>query len=107
MLELLNYSTYSNHHTPSHPLDTANIATSPVPSCTPFPQSGNEEASGRKHFEAVYTIFLGDLLDNFRKHNMPEKVIECYLRSSFHAFFPPDRRSYHPTEHEIQRARQI
>ncbi|KAH8978415.1 farnesyl diphosphate synthase [Lactarius hatsudake] len=74
MLELLNYSTYSNHHTPSHPLDTANIATSPVPSCTPFPQSGNEEASGRKHFEAVYTIFLGDLLDNFRKHNMPEKL---------------------------------
>ncbi|KAH9059401.1 isoprenoid synthase domain-containing protein [Lactarius deliciosus] len=59
----------------------ANIATSPVPSCAPFPRSGNEEASGRQHFEAMYTIFLGDLLDNFRKHNMPEKVIEYCLRS--------------------------
>ncbi|KAH8981412.1 farnesyl diphosphate synthase [Lactarius akahatsu] len=34
-----------------------------------------------KRFEALYTIFLDDFLDNFRKHNMPGKVIEYCLYS--------------------------
>ncbi|KAH9021197.1 farnesyl diphosphate synthase [Lactarius pseudohatsudake] len=59
----------------------ANIATPPASSYTPLPPSGVEEVVGRKRFEAVYTVVLDDLLDNFRKHNMPEGVIEYCLHS--------------------------
>ncbi|KAH9059648.1 farnesyl diphosphate synthase [Lactarius vividus] len=59
----------------------ANIATSPAPSYTPFPPSRDEVVVGRKRFEAMYTVVLDDLLDSFRKHNMPEEVIKHCLRS--------------------------
>ncbi|KAI9442031.1 farnesyl diphosphate synthase [Lactarius psammicola] len=57
----------------------ANDATSPAP----LPPSGlkDEKTAARKRFEAVYTVVLNDILDHFRKHNMPEEVIEYCLRS--------------------------
>ncbi len=60
----------------------ATIAISPTPSPAPFPPSAleGEKAAARKRFEAVYTVVLDDLLDDFRKHKMPEEVIEYCLR---------------------------
>ncbi|KAI9457313.1 farnesyl diphosphate synthase [Lactarius psammicola] len=57
----------------------ANDAISPAS----LPPSGlkDEKTAARKRFEAVYTVVLNDILDHFRKHNMPEEVIEYCLRS--------------------------
>ncbi|KAI9439016.1 farnesyl diphosphate synthase [Lactarius indigo] len=62
----------------------ADIATSLVFFGTLFPPSGlkGEKAASRERFEAMYTVILRDLLDDFRKHNMPEEVIKYCLRSA-------------------------
>lgn len=58
----------------------------PTPSPTSFPSLQAvlrvkiENAAARKRFEAVYTVVRDDILENFRKHNMPEDVIEFCLR---------------------------
>ncbi|KAH9008159.1 farnesyl diphosphate synthase [Lactarius hengduanensis] len=61
----------------------APIATSPTPSPAPLPPTAvkDKKATARKRFEAVYTVVRDDLLDDFRKHNMPEEAIEYYRRS--------------------------
>ncbi|KAH8978289.1 farnesyl diphosphate synthase [Lactarius akahatsu] len=61
----------------------APIATSPTPTPTPLPPTAvkDKKAAARKRFEAVYAVVRDDLLDDFRKHNMPEEAIEYYRRS--------------------------
>ncbi|KAN0128868.1 farnesyl diphosphate synthase [Lactarius tabidus] len=59
------------------------IITFPTPSCTFFlsPDLKNKDAEARTRFEAVYTIVRDDILETFRKHHMPEEVIEHCLHS--------------------------
>ncbi|KAH8977038.1 farnesyl diphosphate synthase [Lactarius hatsudake] len=61
----------------------APIATSPTPSSAPLPPITvkDKKAAARKRFEAVYAVVRDDLLEDFRKHNMPEEAIEYYRRS--------------------------
>ncbi|KAH9172570.1 farnesyl diphosphate synthase [Lactarius sanguifluus] len=61
----------------------APIATSPTPTPAPLPPTAvkDKKVAARKRFEAVYAIVRDDLLDDFRKHNMPEEAIEYYRRS--------------------------
>ncbi|KAH9059428.1 farnesyl diphosphate synthase [Lactarius deliciosus] len=61
----------------------APIATSPTPSPAPLPPTvvKDKKAAARKRFESVYAVVRDDLLDDFRKHNMPEEAIEYYRRS--------------------------
>ncbi len=60
----------------------APIATTPVSSPAPLPPTSlkDKKAAARKRFESVYTVVRDDLLDDFRKHNMPEEAIEYYRR---------------------------
>ncbi len=60
----------------------APIATSPTPSPATLPVTAlkDKKAAARKRFEDVYTVVRDDLLDDFRKHNMPEEAIEYYRR---------------------------
>jgi hypothetical protein len=59
----------------------APVASSPYPVLDPLPQSlTKDRAASRKHFEEIYFIVRDDLLDDFRKHNMPEEVIDYYRR---------------------------
>ncbi|KAI9439003.1 farnesyl diphosphate synthase [Lactarius indigo] len=61
----------------------APIATSPTPTPAPLPPTAvkDKKVAARKRFEAVYAVVRDDLLDDFRKHNMPEEAIEYYRRS--------------------------
>ena len=52
----------------------------PLPAVTPTTAPKDKKAAARKRFEAVYTIVRDDLLADFRKHNMPEEVIDYYRR---------------------------
>ena len=64
----------------------------------------NGKATSRKRFEAFHAIFRDDILDDFRKHNMDEKVIEYYRRVRPLSFFVPSaRRPYTLIELRIQR----
>ena len=56
----------------------APVAASPYP--VPQSLATRDRAASRKRFEAVYSIVRDDLLDDFRKHNMPEEVIDYYRR---------------------------
>jgi hypothetical protein len=90
----------------------APIAASPTPIVAPLPAvppasaSKDKKAAARKRFEAVYTIVRDDLLADFRKHNMPEEVIEYYrrVRTPLH-FFLFYNVLNHPVEHGLQRPR--
>ena len=78
------------------------IVTAPAPSPTPFlsPTVKTEKAAARKRFEVVYTVVRDDILENFRKRNMPEEVIEYCLRvrpSTASSSAP-----HHQTEHGLQ-----
>ncbi|KAH9979426.1 farnesyl diphosphate synthase [Lactifluus volemus] len=61
----------------------APVASSPYPVLGPLPPSlaTKDRAASRKRFEDVYSIVRDDLLDDFRKHNMPEEVMAYYRRS--------------------------
>ncbi|KAF8268655.1 farnesyl diphosphate synthase [Lactarius quietus] len=41
----------------------------------------NERAAVRKRFEDLYTVVRDDILEIFRRHNLPDEVIEHCLRS--------------------------
>jgi farnesyl diphosphate synthase len=58
------------------------IATSPASSSAHLPPAAlkDKKAAARKRFEAVYTVVRDDLLEDFRKHNMPKEAIEYYRR---------------------------
>ncbi len=64
----------------------APVAASPTPIVVPLPAvptstaPKDKKAAARKRFESVYTVVRDDLLDDFRKHNMPEEVIDYYRR---------------------------
>ena len=60
----------------------APIATSPTSSSAPRPPAAakDKKAAARKRFEGVYAVVRDDLLEDFRKHNMPEEAIEYYQR---------------------------
>lgn len=60
----------------------APIATSPTSSSAPLPAAAvkDKKAAARERFEGVYTVVRDDLLEDFRKHNMPEEAIEYYQR---------------------------
>lgn len=60
----------------------APIATSPLPSSAHLPPATpkDKKAAARKRFEDVYTVVRDDLLEDFRKHNMPDEAIEYYRR---------------------------
>ena len=60
----------------------APIATSSVSSSADLPPTAvkDKKAAARKRFEDVYNVVRDDLLEDFRRHNMPEEAIEYYRR---------------------------
>lgn len=62
----------------------APTATSPAASSAPLPPAAakDKKAAIRKRFEGVYEVVRDDLLEDFRRHNMPEEAIEYYRRVS-------------------------
>lgn len=60
----------------------APVAASPNPVAPPLPpiSAAKDKVATRKRFEAVYTVVRDDLLADFRKHNMPEEVVDYYRR---------------------------
>jgi hypothetical protein len=62
----------------------APIATSPTASSAPLPPAAakDKKAAARERFEGVYEVVRDDLLEDFRRHNMPEEAIEYYRRVS-------------------------
>jgi predicted alternative tryptophan synthase beta-subunit len=64
----------------------APVAASPTPIVSSLPvvppatNPKDKKAATRKRFEAVYTVVRDELLADFRTHNMPEEVIDCYRR---------------------------
>jgi hypothetical protein len=84
----------------------APVASSPYPVLGPLPPSlaTKDRAASRKRFEDVYSIVRDDLLDDFRKHNMPEEVMAYYRRvCALLVLFLFLSDSNHLTEHGLQR----
>jgi hypothetical protein len=81
--------------------------TVPLPAVTPATAPKDRKAAARKRFEAVYTVVRDDLLADFRKHNMPEEVINYYrrVRTPHFIFFLLYHVLDHPTEYGLQRSR--
>ncbi|KAN0129021.1 farnesyl diphosphate synthase [Lactarius tabidus] len=61
----------------------APTATSPTASSASLPPAAakDKKAAARERFEGVYEVVRDDLLEDFRRHNMPEEAIEYYRRS--------------------------
>ena len=74
-------------------------SSSTSPSAPPPASAKDKKAAARKRFEGVYAVVRDDLLEDFRKHNMPQEAIEYYQRVRTSTLFssldtkvlPPDR----------------